>query len=200
MAAFLRSLNAFRGGTLCRVNADIGKRSLFEQSYRALSSLTPVARYQHTTQYPSVLSRFMSTQQQNPSLPSVGPPNTADVVSAVSSDMNQGRTFAIVYVSGTQHKVTSGDLILLQNDLPADVGERIRLEKVLLLGGDNFTLIGKPMLSLDTVRVEATVIEKTISEKKVHFRFKKRKRVARYRETYTNLTVLRINSIEAKLR
>nr|XP_054774628.1 39S ribosomal protein L21, mitochondrial-like [Lytechinus pictus] len=143
-------------------------------------------------------SRCMSTEQSS-SL-SVPPHQKPDVLSAVRSDINQGRMFAIVYISGAQHKVTTGDLVLLQNHIKADVGDIIRLEKILLLGGDNFTLIGKPMLSLDTVRVEATVIEKTVSEKKVHFRFKRRKRFSSYRERQTDLTVLRINSIEAQLR
>ncbi|XP_071483631.1 large ribosomal subunit protein bL21m-like [Diadema antillarum] len=131
-------------------------------------------------------------------VPSLHPPNSSDVVDAVSGEIAQGHTrlFAVVHLSGLQHKVTVGDLILVQNHLPPDVGERIRLEKVLLVGGDNFTLIGKPLLSLDAVRVEATIIEKTISEKKVVFKFRRRKRAAKYKEKYTDLTVLRINSIE----
>ncbi|KAK7476278.1 hypothetical protein BaRGS_00032471 [Batillaria attramentaria] len=43
------------------------------------------------------------------------------------------------------------------------VGDRLRLEKVLLVGGRDFTLIGQPMISRDHVKVEATVIEKTLS-------------------------------------
>ncbi|XP_063969881.1 large ribosomal subunit protein bL21m-like [Lytechinus pictus] len=198
MTAFVRSLNALRGGISCRFNADIGKCSLLERSSRVLSSMNLSNRYQHNIQHRSVLSRCMSTEQSS-SL-SVPPHQKSDVLSAVRSDINQGRMFAIVYISGAQHKVTTGDLVLLQNHIKADVGDIIRLEKILLLGGDNFTLIGKPMLSLDTVRVEATVIEKTVSEKKVHFRFKRRKRFSSYRERQTDLTVLRINSIEAQLR
>ncbi|XP_073203134.1 large ribosomal subunit protein bL21m isoform X1 [Lepidochelys kempii] len=57
-----------------------------------------------------------------------------------------GRLFAVVHFASKQWKVTSEDLILMENVLPAECGDRIRLEKVLLVGADDFTLIGKPLL------------------------------------------------------
>ncbi|EHB12708.1 39S ribosomal protein L21, mitochondrial, partial [Heterocephalus glaber] len=86
-----------------------------------------------------------------------------------------GRLFAVVHFASHQWKVTSEDLILIENELDIKCGERIRLEKVLLVGADNFTLLGKPLLGKDLVRVEATVIEKTESWPKVNMQFKKRK-------------------------
>ncbi|XP_043373847.1 39S ribosomal protein L21, mitochondrial isoform X3 [Dermochelys coriacea] len=59
-----------------------------------------------------------------------------------------GRLFAVVHFASKQWKVTSEDLILMENVLPAECGDRIRLEKVLLVGADDFTLIGKPLLGL----------------------------------------------------
>uniref|UniRef100_A0A8I5SY52 Large ribosomal subunit protein bL21m n=1 Tax=Pongo abelii TaxID=9601 RepID=A0A8I5SY52_PONAB len=86
-----------------------------------------------------------------------------------------GRLFAVVHFASRQWKVTSEDLILIGNELDLACGERIRLEKVLLVGADNFTLLGKPLLGKDLVRVEATVIEKTESWPRIIMRFRKRR-------------------------
>ncbi len=42
-----------------------------------------------------------------------------------------GRLFAVIHMTGKQRKVTVEDIIVLQNHLEADVGERIILNKVL---------------------------------------------------------------------
>ncbi|XP_047546977.1 39S ribosomal protein L21, mitochondrial isoform X2 [Lutra lutra] len=107
-----------------------------------------------------------------------------------------GRLFAVVHFASQQWKVTSEDLILINNKLDVACGERIRLEKVLLVGADNFTLLGKPLLGKDLVRVEATVIEKTESWPKINMKFKKRKNYKRKKVIVNPQTVLRINTIE----
>ncbi|XP_042637441.1 39S ribosomal protein L21, mitochondrial [Orycteropus afer afer] len=123
----------------------------------------------------------------------------AEVVSTVNKLVatgQYGRLFAVVHFASHQWKVTNEDLILIDNELDVACGERIRLEKVLLVGSDNFTLLGKPLLGKDLVRVEATVIEKTESWPKVNMKFKKRKNYRRKRIIVTPQTVLRINTIE----
>ncbi|XP_045631609.1 39S ribosomal protein L21, mitochondrial isoform X2 [Ursus americanus] len=107
-----------------------------------------------------------------------------------------GRLFAVVHFASHQWKVTSEDLILIDNELDVACGERIRLEKVLLVGADNFTLLGKPLLGKDLVRVEATVIEKTESWPKINMKFKKRKNFKRKKVIVNPQTVLRVNTIE----
>uniref|UniRef100_A0A7M4FWQ5 Large ribosomal subunit protein bL21m n=1 Tax=Crocodylus porosus TaxID=8502 RepID=A0A7M4FWQ5_CROPO len=107
-----------------------------------------------------------------------------------------GRLFAVVHLASKQWKVTSEDLILMENFLPAECGDRIRLEKVLLVGADDFTLIGKPLLGKDLVRVEATVIEKTESWPKINMKFWKRHSYRKKKVVIQPQTVLRINSIE----
>uniref|UniRef100_A0A8C3IWG3 Large ribosomal subunit protein bL21m n=1 Tax=Chrysemys picta bellii TaxID=8478 RepID=A0A8C3IWG3_CHRPI len=64
-----------------------------------------------------------------------------------------GRLFAVVHFASKQWKVTSEDLVLIENMLTAECGDRIRLEKVLLVGADDFTLIGKPLLGKDLIYV-----------------------------------------------
>nr|XP_020443868.1 39S ribosomal protein L21, mitochondrial [Monopterus albus] len=123
----------------------------------------------------------------------------AAVVSTVNQRIHRqefGRLFAVVHFAGRQWKVTDEDLILIENHIEAECGERIRIEKVLLVGAEDFTLIGRPLLGKELVRVEATVIEKTESWPKVHMRFWKRHRFQRKRIIIQPQTVLRINSIE----
>ncbi|XP_032747200.1 39S ribosomal protein L21, mitochondrial [Rattus rattus] len=107
-----------------------------------------------------------------------------------------GRLFAVVHFASHQWKVTAEDLILIENELDIKCGERIRLEKVLLVGADNFTLLGKPLLGKDLVRVEATVIEKTESWPKINMKFRKRKNFRKKKIIVNPQTILRINTIE----
>lgn len=123
----------------------------------------------------------------------------AAVVSTVNQRILQqdfGRLFAVVHFAGRQWKVTDEDLILIENHIEAECGDRIRMEKVLLVGAEDFTLVGRPLLGRDLVRVEATVLEKTESWPKVHMRFWRRHRFQRKRIIIQPQTVLRINSIE----
>ncbi|XP_038160783.1 39S ribosomal protein L21, mitochondrial [Cyprinodon tularosa] len=123
----------------------------------------------------------------------------AAVVSAVNQRIQKqdfGRLFAVVHLAGRQWKVTNEDLILIENHIEADCGERIILEKVLLVGAEDFSLVGRPLLGKELVRVRATVIEKTQSWPKVHMVFWKRHRFQRKRIIVQPQTVLRINSIE----
>uniref|UniRef100_A0A8C9IYV3 Large ribosomal subunit protein bL21m n=1 Tax=Panthera tigris altaica TaxID=74533 RepID=A0A8C9IYV3_PANTA len=107
-----------------------------------------------------------------------------------------GGLFAVVHFASHQWKVTSEDLILIDNELDVACGERIRLEKVLLVGADNFTLLGKPLLGKDLVRVEATVIEKTESWPKINMKFQRRKNYRRKKVIVNPQTVLRVNTVE----
>lgn len=50
-----------------------------------------------------------------------------------------------------------------------------------MVGGKDFTLLGCPLLDPDLVRVEATVIEKTLSHTKLKFRMLKRQNYRRMR-------------------
>ncbi|KAF0036860.1 hypothetical protein F2P81_009734 [Scophthalmus maximus] len=123
----------------------------------------------------------------------------AAVVLAVNERIQQrdfGRLFAVVHFAGRQWKVTGEDLVLIESHVEAQCGERIRMEKVLLVGAQDFTLVGRPLLGRELVRVEATVLEKTESWPKVHMQFWKRHRFQRKKILVQPQTVLRINSIE----
>ena len=99
-------------------------------------------------------------------------------------------------LSHKQHLIHLGDIIAIEYPMQANVGERIKLEKCLLVGNENFTLVGRPVLNRDLVQVEATVIEKTQSQTYMDmFHIPRKHGFKRYRFRRTPLTMLRINEI-----
>lgn len=90
-----------------------------------------------------------------------------------------GRMFAVVQVCGKQFKVTENDIIIIEGFWPPNIGDRLKLEKVLLVGNTDFTLVGRPILNRELISVDATVIEKTLSHTKTRFRFRQRKQYRR---------------------
>jgi len=90
-----------------------------------------------------------------------------------------GRMFAIVQVCGKQFKVTEHDIIIIEGFWPPNIGDQLKLEKVLLVGSKDFTLVGRPILNRELVSIDATVIEKTLSHTKTRFRFRPRKQYRR---------------------
>ncbi|GAB1607524.1 39S ribosomal protein L21, mitochondrial-like [Argonauta hians] len=121
------------------------------------------------------------------------------LVARVSEQMSSpdlGRLFAVVHIRGLQRKVTQEDMIIVEGSFPPDIGDRIRLEKVLLVGSKDFSLVGRPILSQNIVRVEATVIEKTLSHSKVRLKYRPRKHDRKFKLLKSLYSVLVINSIE----
>ncbi|XP_016944252.3 large ribosomal subunit protein bL21 [Drosophila suzukii] len=108
----------------------------------------------------------------------------------------QGRLFAVVHLCGKQFKITPGDVILVEGYWPPTIGDEISLDKVLLAGARDFTLVGRPILEPGLVSVKATVVEKTLSHTKTHFRKKRRKQYMRINFQRSPHTMVRINSIE----
>lgn len=103
--------------------------------------------------------------------------------------------FAVVYVGGKQWKVIPGDVIYADPMEGAPLGARIVLEKVLLLGGADFTAIGRPMVP--DAKVHAIVEEHSRAAKLPVFKKKRRKRYRRLngaRPAYTALRILGIVS------
>ncbi|XP_023212428.1 39S ribosomal protein L21, mitochondrial-like isoform X1 [Centruroides sculpturatus] len=126
---------------------------------------------------------------------------TNEVIEAVNNQIQTGTTgrlFAVVQLAARQYKITENDLVLLTGNNPMAIGDRIVLEKILLLGSKDFTLVGHPLLSKDQIRIEATVIEKTLSPVVTLFKMKRRKEYRRMKFFRIPQTVLRINSISLK--
>lgn len=107
----------------------------------------------------------------------------------------EGRLFAVVHLCGKQFKVTAGDIIIVEGYWPPQNGDQIRLDKVLLAAGSDFSLIGTPLVQPGLVDVQATIIEKTLSHTRTHFKKKRRKQFMRINFQRAENTMVRINSI-----
>ncbi|XP_053680940.1 39S ribosomal protein L21, mitochondrial [Anopheles nili] len=122
--------------------------------------------------------------------------STIDSVNKQLKTGSEGRLFAVVQLCGKQFKITTGDIIVVEGYWPPENGDRLRLDKILLAGGKDFSLIGRPLLAPGLVDVQATIIEKTLSHTRTHFRKKRRKQYIRINFYRTQQTMIRINSID----
>ncbi|MDD3648057.1 MAG: 50S ribosomal protein L21 [Candidatus Dojkabacteria bacterium] len=102
------------------------------------------------------------------------------------------KDFSIVKLGGSQHKISVGDIIIV-NKLHAEEGKTIKLEEVLLSRKGSKTEIGNPTLK-DTV-VEAKVIEHTRAKKVEIFKYKAKARYRRkmgHRQDKTKIEITKI--------
>uniref|UniRef100_A0A182IRL9 Large ribosomal subunit protein bL21m n=1 Tax=Anopheles atroparvus TaxID=41427 RepID=A0A182IRL9_ANOAO len=122
--------------------------------------------------------------------------STIESVNKQLATGSEGRLFAVVQLCGKQFKITAGDIIVVEGYWPPENGDRLRLDKVLLAGSKDFSLIGRPLLAPGLVDVQATIIEKALSHTRTHFRKKRRKQYVRINFYRTQQTMIRINSID----
>lgn len=121
---------------------------------------------------------------------------TDGIIKTVNETIKEShRLFAVVHLCGKQFKITNNDLVLIDGYWPPNVGDRIQLQKVLLVGGKDFTLIGRPILDAGTVNITATVVDKDLSHTRTNFKRIKRKQYMRINFIRKEITMLRINSI-----
>lgn len=154
----------------------------------ALSSslLRNLVVYKHTT---STAKGFASVSQINPE-------EVFNKVNKIISSGNFGQTFAVVHLYSQQKLIHLDDIISIDQDININIGEKIKLEKCLLVGNAEFTLVGRPILNRDLVQIEATVIEKTMSQTFFNmFHIPRKHGHRRYRFQRYPLTMLRITDI-----
>ncbi|EGC39083.1 hypothetical protein DICPUDRAFT_27582 [Dictyostelium purpureum] len=101
-------------------------------------------------------------------------------------------SFAVVHISGKQFKVIKGDVIMTDR-LNINVGEHIVLDKVLLVGTKESTMIGKPLV--ESVKVHAYVEEQPKAEHVIIFKHKPRKNYKRTTGYQALATHIRIGDI-----
>ena len=100
--------------------------------------------------------------------------------------------FAIIAASGKQFRVSEGDRIVVDR-IDQEVGQTVRLDSVLLLGGTDAPLVGTPFVA--GAAVEATVLGHRAGDKVIVFKYKAK---SRYRRKYGHrpqLTELKVGAI-----
>ena len=100
--------------------------------------------------------------------------------------------YAVVQVGNFQFKVSEGDSIEVDR-LSEEIGKTVELEQVLLLADDKQVQVGKPYLK--DVKIAAKVKRHLLDEKKVAFKYRKRKDSMSRKGHRQQLTMLNIEKI-----
>lgn len=102
--------------------------------------------------------------------------------------------FAVVQIGSHQFKVSNGDSIFTERLKFCDVNDKLVLNKVLMLGSQTQTVIGRPILP--DAAVHAVVEEHALDAKVIIFKKKRRKNYRRKNGHRQELTRLRITDIQ----
>ncbi|MGH2569031.1 MAG: 50S ribosomal protein L21 [Bacteroidota bacterium] len=100
--------------------------------------------------------------------------------------------FAVVEIAGQQYKVSKAEKIYVPK-LEAQVGSKVKFDKVLLRGDEKKTTVGQPYLA--EASVEAKVLQHVKDDKVDVFKKKKRKgyKVLRgHRQQYTHVEITNV--------
>ncbi|OGW50992.1 MAG: 50S ribosomal protein L21 [Nitrospirae bacterium RBG_19FT_COMBO_42_15] len=101
--------------------------------------------------------------------------------------------YAVLETGGKQYKVSQGDVISVEK-LSAKPGEKVELNKVLMIGGEK-TVIGNPLVK--SAKVIGEVVGEGRGDKIIVFKMKRRKNYRRtngHRQAFTSLKITEIVS------
>lgn len=100
--------------------------------------------------------------------------------------------YAVVETGGKQYKVSTGETIEVEK-LPLKVGQKVELDRVLLVSDENKVQVGNP--TIKGAKVMATVSVQGKGKKVIVFKYKPRNRYRRkagHRQAYTRLRIDKI--------
>ncbi|MBO8158713.1 50S ribosomal protein L21 [Thermosyntropha sp.] len=102
--------------------------------------------------------------------------------------------YAVIKTGGKQYKVSEGDIVKVEK-LPAEPGEKVTLEEVLLINDENGTIkVGKPVI--EGAKVIAEVLEQGKGKKIYVMKYKRRKNYRRKQGHRQPFTKIKIEKIE----
>lgn len=102
--------------------------------------------------------------------------------------------YAVIKTGGKQYKVAVGDKVKVEQ-LAADVGQEIVLDRVLAVGEGGELRVGTPMV--DGASVKATVLSHGLHPKLRIFKMRRRKHYQRHAGHRQGYTELQIGSVDA---
>jgi large subunit ribosomal protein L21 len=97
--------------------------------------------------------------------------------------------YAVVETGGKQYKVSAGDIVEVES-LPVEVGERIELDRLLLVVDGDKVHVGQP--AVEGAKVLATVTDHVKGPKIIIFKYMPKERYRRkkgHRQGYTRLMI-----------
>lgn len=101
--------------------------------------------------------------------------------------------YAVVKTGGKQHRVRAGDVLRVEK-LEGEVGQKITIEEVLMVGGGETVKVGTPMV--DGAKVKAEIVDHGLSKKVIVFKRRRRKHFKKLRGHRQPYTDIRVTGIE----
>ena len=102
--------------------------------------------------------------------------------------------YAVVKTGGKQYRVSKGDRVKIEK-IPGEVGDEVRFDEVLMIGGTPDMKVGTPHVS--GASVSARILGQDRSKKIMVFKFKRRKGYKKkqgHRQAYTRVEITGIES------
>jgi len=103
--------------------------------------------------------------------------------------------FAVLKTGGKQYKVAQGDVIQVEK-LEGNVGDKVTLDQILMIGEEDKVDVGAPILDGSTVTCE--IIDQVKGPKILVFKKKRRKKYRRTNGHRQLITHLKITDISKK--
>ncbi len=97
--------------------------------------------------------------------------------------------YVVVETSGKQYKISAGEIIDVDK-LPLEVGEKVELDRVLLIADGEEVRVGQP--TIEGAKVLATVTDHVKGPKIIVFKYRPRERYRLkkgHRQNYTRLMI-----------
>ena len=102
--------------------------------------------------------------------------------------------YAVLETGGKQYRVTAGDKVEVEL-LPAEVGQPVTFDRVLLVNRDGQVSVGSPTVA--GAKVVADVLEHKRGVKEVIWKMKRRKGYHKKKGHRQELTVIQVKEIQA---
>ncbi len=102
--------------------------------------------------------------------------------------------YAVVETGGKQFRVQVGDKFRVER-LEGEVGQEVVFDKILMVGGEDSTKFGSPLVSGASVKAE--VLSQARADKILVFKFKSKKNYRRmrgHRQYFTEICIKEINA------
>ena len=103
--------------------------------------------------------------------------------------------YAVVKTGGKQYKVSENDLLQVER-IPGNSGDTVEISEVLFLGEGEEARVGTPFVK--GAKVLAEIVRQGRGEKLIIFKKRRRKKYRRKTGHRQDLTLLKINSIQAE--
>ncbi|KAH9935884.1 ribosomal protein L21-like protein [Epithele typhae] len=128
-------------------------------------------------------SRALHTQ------PAASPASTPNALELIRSQPSQ---YIVASVAGQKYILSPRDLLTVPRLNDVKVGDVLKLSNIHEIGSREYTVRGSPIIPLEHVNVEATVVEHTKGPMQFIVKMKRRKgykRTVQHKQTYTRLRI-----------